>query len=55
MKEIVSYLGERDQNPFARPVLVTVGGDLRLTGFLADEGAEGPTMFVPTGPNPTTG
>lgn len=55
VKEIVSYLGKRDQNPFARPVLVSVGDDIRLTGFLADEGAEGPTIFVPTGPNPTTG
>jgi uncharacterized membrane protein len=55
VKEIVSYLGKRDQNPFARPVLVTIGDDIRLTGFLSDEGAEGTTVFVPTGPNPTTG
>jgi uncharacterized membrane protein len=55
VKEIVSYLGKRDQNPFARPVIVTVGDDIRLTGFLSDEGAEGTTVFVPTGPNPTTG
>jgi uncharacterized membrane protein len=55
VKEIVSYLGKRDQNPFARPVLVQVGDDIRLTGFLADEGSEGTTIFVPTGPNPTTG
>ena len=55
VKEIVSYLGKRDQNPFARPVLVTVGEDLRMTGFLADEGPEGTSVFVPTGPNPTTG
>lgn len=55
VKEIVSYLGKRDQNPFARPVLVSVGDDIRLTGFLADEGTEGQTIFVPTGPNPTTG
>ena len=55
VKEIVSYLGKRDQNPFARPVFVRVSDDVMLTGFLADEGAEGPTIFVPTGPNPTTG
>ena len=55
VKEIVSYLGKRDQNPFARPVLVTVGEDLRMTGFLADDGPEGTSVFVPTGPNPTTG
>jgi len=55
VKEIVSYLGKRDQNPFARPVLVSLGDGVRLTGFLADEGAEGTTIFVPTGPNPTTG
>ena len=55
VKEIVSYLGKRDQNPFARPVLVDIGGGIRLTGFLSDEGALGPTVFVPTAPNPTTG
>jgi len=55
VKEIVSYLGKRDQNPFSRPVIVDIGGGIRLTGFLADEGAAGPTIFVPTGPNPTTG
>jgi uncharacterized membrane protein len=55
VKEIVSYLGKRDQNPFSRPVLVTVGPGLKFTGFLADEGPAGTTVFVPTGPNPTTG
>jgi uncharacterized membrane protein len=55
VKEIVSYLGKRDQNPFTKPVLVAVGDDVRLTGFLSDEGTEGTTVFVPTGPNPTTG
>ena len=55
VKEIVGYLGGRDQNPFARPVLVRISDDVQLTGFLADEGAEGPSVFVPTGPNPTTG
>jgi uncharacterized membrane protein len=55
VKEIVGYIGGRDQNPFARPVLVRVGENVHLTGFLADEGPEGPTVFVPTGPNPTTG
>jgi uncharacterized membrane protein len=55
VKEIVGYLGKRDQNPFAKPVLVRVGDDVHLTGFLADEGPAGPTVFVPTGPNPTTG
>ncbi len=55
VKEIVGYLGKRDQNPFARPVIVDIGDGMRLTGFLADEGAEGSTIFMPTGPNPTTG
>jgi uncharacterized membrane protein len=55
VKEIVSYLGKRDQNPFTRPVLVSVGEGLRFTGFLADEGPAGTTVFIPTGPNPTTG
>jgi uncharacterized membrane protein len=55
VKEIVGYLGKRDQNPFSRPVLVNVGDGLRFTGFLADEGPAGSTVFIPTGPNPTTG
>ncbi len=55
VKEIVGYLGKRDQNPFARPVIVDIGDGIRLTGFLADEGIEGSTVFMPTGPNPTTG
>ncbi len=55
VKEIVSYLGKRDQNPFSRPVLVSVGDGLQFTGFLADEGPAGSTVFIPTGPNPTTG
>jgi uncharacterized membrane protein len=55
VKEIVSYLGKRDQNPFTRPVLVSVAPGLRFTGFLADDGPAGTTVFIPTGPNPTTG
>jgi uncharacterized membrane protein len=55
VKEVVGYFGKRDQNPFARPVLLRIGDDVQLTGFLADEGPEGTTVFVPTGPNPTTG
>jgi uncharacterized membrane protein len=55
VKEIVGYLGKRDQNPFSRPVLVSFGPSLKFTGFLADEGPAGSSVFLPTGPNPTTG
>jgi uncharacterized membrane protein len=55
VKEIVGYLGKRDQNPFSRPVLVTFGPNLKFTGFLADDGPAGSSVFLPTGPNPTTG
>jgi uncharacterized membrane protein len=55
VKEIVGYLGKRDQNPFSRPVLVTMAPGVKFTGFLADEGPAGSSVFLPTGPNPTTG
>jgi uncharacterized membrane protein len=55
VKEIVGYLGKRDQNPFSRPVLVTFSPNVKFTGFLADEGPAGSSVFLPTGPNPTTG
>jgi uncharacterized membrane protein len=54
IKEIVGYIGRNDRNPFSRPVLVTIG-NVGFVGFLSDERGESCTVFLPTGPNPTTG
>jgi uncharacterized membrane protein len=55
IKEIVGYFGQTDRNPFARPVLVKISDAATFTGFLSDERADSCTVFIPTGPNPTTG
>ncbi len=55
IKEIVGYLGRDDKNPFSQPVLVSIAENTRMVGFLTDEDGEHCTVFVPTGPNPTTG
>lgn len=54
IKEIVGYIGRNDRNPFSRPVLVTIG-TAAFVGFLSDERGDNCTVFLPTGPNPTTG
>jgi uncharacterized membrane protein len=54
IKEVVGYISRRDRNPFSRPVLVTLG-DASFVGFLSDELGDRCTVFLPTGPNPTTG
>jgi uncharacterized membrane protein len=54
IKEIVGYIGRNERNPFSRPVLVTIG-TASFVGFLSDEREDNCTVFVPTGPNPTTG
>jgi uncharacterized membrane protein len=55
IKEVVEYFGKNDRNPFARPVLVRLSDSAAFTGFLSDERGEACTVFIPTGPNPTTG
>ena len=55
IKEIVEYFGKTERNPFARPVLVKISDAASCTGFLADEFGDVSTVFIPTGPNPTTG
>ena len=55
IKEIVEYFGKTERNPFARPVLVKIADGASFPGFLADERGDSCTVFVPTGPNPTTG
>jgi uncharacterized membrane protein len=54
IKEIVGYIGRNERNPFSRPVLVTIG-EVGFVGFLSDEKGDSCTVFLPTGPNPTTG
>jgi uncharacterized membrane protein len=55
IKEIVGYLGRNDRNPFSQPVLVSIAVQTQMVGFLTDEDGDYCTVFVPTGPNPTTG
>jgi uncharacterized membrane protein len=55
IKEVVEYFGKNDRNPFVRPVVVSFGDNARFTGFLSDERGDECTVFIPTGPNPTTG
>ncbi|NJN52140.1 MAG: DUF502 domain-containing protein [Gammaproteobacteria bacterium] len=55
IKEVVEYFGKNDRNPFAKPVAVKFTDTVSFTGFLADERGDSATVFVPTGPNPTTG
>jgi uncharacterized membrane protein len=55
IKEVVGYFGKNDRNPFARPVVVNIGEGMRFFGFLSDEREDECTVFIPTGPNPTTG
>jgi len=55
IKEVVEYFGKEERNPFTRPVMVRLGEGVAFTGFLSDERADLCTVFIPTGPNPTTG
>jgi uncharacterized membrane protein len=55
IKEVVEYFGKTERNPFAKPVLVQFTEQVAFTGFLADERPDSCTVFIPTGPNPTTG
>lgn len=53
---IMQFLG-RKKTPFSSVVLVQVfGNETMLTAFVTDEHSDGSyTVFVPTGPNPTSG
>lgn len=56
IKEVISYFARQDQAVFSQPVLVTpTAGGPQLTGFVADRYGDTVTVFVPTGPNPTSG
>ncbi len=57
VKETIAQFTGGKRSPFSAVVLVRLfDNDVWCTGFLTDEHAEGiVTVFVPTGPNPTTG
>lgn len=53
---VLQFLG-RKKSPFSQVALVRLyGSDTRATAFVTDEHEDGSfTVFVPTGPNPTSG
>ncbi len=56
IKETVLQFIGRKQSPFSRVVLVRLyGNDTLATAFLVDECGDYVTVFIPTGPNPTSG
>ena len=57
IKETVMQFLGRKKNPFSSVALVQVfGNETMLTAFITDEHSDGSyTVFVPTGPNPTSG
>lgn len=56
IKETVTQLLGAKKNPFGQVALVTLFPEIKATGFITDEHEDGTlTVFVPTGPNPTTG
>ncbi len=57
IKETLNHFIGRKESPFASVALVRLfGNDTLATAFITDRHANGMiTVFVPTGPNPTTG
>jgi len=57
IKETVMQLLGRKKSPFSSVALVKIyGNDALMTAFITDEyGIDWKTVFIPTGPNPTTG
>ena len=57
IKTTVTQLFSREKFLFSSAALIEVAGmDILMTAFIADEHEDGRyTVFVPTGPNPTTG
>ena len=57
-KEIILHFSGEEETPFSAVVLVKpFGNDTLMTGFVTDRNPKAPytTVFVPTGPNPTSG
>ena len=57
IKTTVTQLFDREKFLFSSVALVEIAGrDILVTAFIADEHEDGKyTVFIPTGPNPTTG
>ena len=57
IKETIVQLIGTQKSPFSSVALVKIfGNDTRMTAFITDEHSDGSyTVFVPTGPNPTSG
>ena len=53
---VLQFLGNK-KSPYSHVVLAQIfGNDTYMTGFVTDESSDGIyTVFVPTGPNPTSG
>jgi uncharacterized membrane protein len=53
---VLQFLGDK-KSPFSSVALVNIfGNDTMVTAFITDEHSDGSfTVFVPTGPNPTSG
>jgi len=57
-KEVILHFSGEEETPFSSVVLVKpFGNDTLMTGFVTDRNPTSPytTVFVPTGPNPTSG
>jgi uncharacterized membrane protein len=57
-KEVILHFSGEEETPFSSVVLVKpFGNDTYMTGFVTDRNPTSPytTVFVPTGPNPTSG
>ncbi|MGA1848963.1 MAG: DUF502 domain-containing protein [Thermoplasmatota archaeon] len=57
-KEVILHFSGEEETPFSSVVLVKpFGNETLMTGFVTDRNPTSPftTVFVPTGPNPTSG
>jgi uncharacterized membrane protein len=54
---VLQIFGSREDSPFSSVAIAQIfGNDTRVTAFITDKHADGSyTLFVPTGPNPTSG
>jgi len=57
INETIAHFTTAKRTPFSQVAAIDVAGeDIRLTGFVTDRHRDGSyTVFVPTGPNPTSG
>jgi len=54
--DTVKYFTDAKKTPFSQVALIRpFGNDTLMTGFITDRHKDSYTVFVPTGPNPTSG